>query len=61
MSGRRSSGSLGGSTSLVLSENLEYDNLFRDSDALSQYVSKGISYVTDVAVDLEEVDEKEEV
>lgn len=61
MSGRRSSGSLEGNTSLVLSENMEYDNLFRDSEALSQYISKGINYVTEVAVDLEEVDEKEKV
>lgn len=61
MSGRRSSGSLEGNTSLVSSENMEYDNLFRDSEALSQYISKGINYVTEVAVDLEEVDEKEKV
>ncbi|GBC05404.1 hypothetical protein RclHR1_06200009 [Rhizophagus clarus] len=61
MAGRRSSGSLEGNTSLVLSENMEYDNLFRDSETLSQYISKGINYATDAAVDLEEVDEEEKV
>lgn len=61
MSGRRSGDSLEGNSSLMLSENIEYDTLFRDSEALSQYISKGISYATDVAVDLEESDEKEKV
>ena len=61
MSGRRSRDSLEGNTSLAFSEQREYDNLYRESDELSQFILKGISFATDTAVDLEEVDEKGEV
>ncbi|RIA84652.1 zinc-finger of the MIZ type in Nse subunit-domain-containing protein [Glomus cerebriforme] len=61
MSGRRSRNSLEGNTSLAFSEKREYDNLYRDNEALSQFISKGIAFATDTAVDLEEVDNSEEV
>jgi hypothetical protein len=61
MAGRRSRNSLEGNTSLAFSEKREYDNLYRDSDALSQFILKGINYATETAVALEEVDEEEEV
>ncbi len=61
MSTRRSRNSLESNTSLSFSEQREYDNLYRDSDELSQFILKGINYAADSAVELEEADEEEEV